>query len=283
MRVGILGLGSAGRRHGRNALALGHEVIAYDPRCVGRLPVNDDWCGKVSFAPSASALLTSQLDSLIICTPPAQHALDTMAALEYGLRLILVEKPFTLSVEAALVVCEGAYKVKAVLGCAFMLRAHPALLKAQGFKFAVGRIQEAKFVCRWQPKPSTYAWAGVIQETCHEIDLAIAICGPATLKQVFQADDRRYAWLQLQHHAGTMSELNLTARPETEYLRWFDLTGPGQRTYYDDLEDMAVMDQCYVDELRAFLSGKPLCSWQQAIQTVQIVEEAEKMAALVGR
>lgn len=91
-KVLILGYGRAGKRWGDICLARGYTVMAYDP-------VAKDYPAQITPFPqglkSASrlGLVFSQLDFVIICTPPNQHLDDISLLLELGVVDILCEKP----------------------------------------------------------------------------------------------------------------------------------------------------------------------------------------------
>lgn len=109
MKVGIVGLGRLGKRHAENLLKRidGAELVA------GASPVLEERkyaesLGLKSYESLEALLLHPELDAVILVTPTALHAEQSILVLESGKHLF-VEKPLALNVED----CEKVEKVYA--------------------------------------------------------------------------------------------------------------------------------------------------------------------------
>jgi lactate dehydrogenase-like 2-hydroxyacid dehydrogenase len=63
MRIGILGYGSIGSRHGRNLTALGHKIIIHDPSMADSLP---------------KGVVIEKSDAVVIASPTSEHLNDML-------------------------------------------------------------------------------------------------------------------------------------------------------------------------------------------------------------
>ena len=75
MRIAVLGLGSAGRRHALNVLGLGHEAVGFDPQA-GDVP----GISRVGSADDA----VGQADLVVVASPSSLHAKQALLALSAG-------------------------------------------------------------------------------------------------------------------------------------------------------------------------------------------------------
>jgi predicted dehydrogenase len=107
IRVGIIGFGNAGR-------LIHAPLLAHTPGFVvaavasGRGDAVREALPDVAVYDDAEAMLASpDLDLIIVATPPDSHAHWAIAALNAG-KQVLVEKPFTVTVEEAVAVAEAA-------------------------------------------------------------------------------------------------------------------------------------------------------------------------------
>ena len=124
LRVGVLGLGSMGRHHVRNARNTeGFELVAVaDP--------GGDRFGVAGYLPvleSVSAMIEVGIDAAIVAVPTVFHEEAALALAEAGVHT-LVEKPLAASVEAGQRVAE-AFKSAGLVGAVgYVERCNPALL-----------------------------------------------------------------------------------------------------------------------------------------------------------
>jgi predicted dehydrogenase len=185
MRVAVLGLGSIGARHARNLLALGHEVIGFDPRPG---TTGEDWVR----APSMDEAL-SEAQAAIVATPNSLHGEHALLALDHGLP-VLVEKPMTVDPRGAdrLVAVSGARGITCAV--AMNLRFHPGILALRELvstgslgKIRFARVSFGSDLRGWRPgtdyRTSYSARAdlggGIVRDSVHELDYLTWILGPA--------------------------------------------------------------------------------------------------------
>src|SRR6476661_2303461 len=119
MRVAVIGLGSAGARHARILLELGHEVVGFDPAA----PPHED----IELSDTLDAAI-GRADAVIVASPNSLHAEQALAALELR-KPVLVEKPLAVTVVDAERVTAAAERTGAVCGVAMNLRFHPGVLE----------------------------------------------------------------------------------------------------------------------------------------------------------
>src|SRR5947209_2628537 len=117
MRVAVVGLGSAGSRHARLLLELGHDVVGFDP-AVSAPP------GVTQVESLVDAIARS--DAIVVASPSSLHAEQAIAALAQGTH-VLVEKPLATTAADAERVVEAAERASVVCGVAMNLRFHPGL------------------------------------------------------------------------------------------------------------------------------------------------------------
>jgi predicted dehydrogenase len=244
VRVGVIGCGSIGRRHIRNILSLGHEVIAHD--WDSSLILRRDWPLNATFTKSFPDALT--VDALLICTPAATHAQVARRALGHSYcGPAFVEKPLALSVDECAVFREWPSPVTMV---GYNLRFQPT---ARFFK-SVGGWTAGAFYCECD----NGKYGNDIFELSHEIDLALWL-GVKPMPWGLHGHAERY-WRQWQvwNEQGT----GLTA----------DFHAPD-----------ALGEQMYVDELAHFLDCAQkniptITPFADGIRVVQVCEQALAMA-----
>lgn len=96
-RAGIIGCGGIGRKHAAAfALIESIELVAgADPSDVRR--ADYEALGVKRFYETADEMLASETLQLVaVCTPPTEHAANTIAAAEAGVRGIICEKPMAM-------------------------------------------------------------------------------------------------------------------------------------------------------------------------------------------
>jgi len=175
LRVGVLGLGSMGRHHVRNARNTeGFELVAVaDPGgdrfgVAGSLPVLD----------SVSAMIEVGIDAAIVAVPTVFHEEAALALAEAGVHT-LVEKPLAASVEAGQRVAE-AFKSAGLVGAVgYVERCNPALLEMRK-RLAEGQLGDVYQVVtrRQSPFPARISDVGVVKDLAtHDVDLAAWVAG----------------------------------------------------------------------------------------------------------
>ncbi|MER7003853.1 Gfo/Idh/MocA family oxidoreductase [Dactylosporangium sp. NPDC000555] len=115
MRIGVSGVGSIGQRHVRLLRDLpGVTVTVFDA-------VAPDLPGGIAVVETFPALLDAGLDGLVVATPDAAHAEQTVEAVRRAIP-VLVEKPLADSLAAAREVADAARRHKAPVLVGYVLR-----------------------------------------------------------------------------------------------------------------------------------------------------------------
>ena len=129
MKFLIAGLGSIGRRHFRNLVALGEKDFVLLRTRKGTLP-DDELAGYPVETDVQEALREHKPDAVIIANPTALHLDIAIPAAEAGCH-ILLEKPVSHSLERLEALQEAAEKSGSRILVGFQFRYHPTLNKAR--------------------------------------------------------------------------------------------------------------------------------------------------------
>lgn len=219
MRVLVIGLGSAGRRHAAAALALGHEAAALRRAAVGAdgIPVFADPAEALAWAP----------DAVVVATPTAEHLAGLRWAVGHGLP-VLVEKPLADRPDGVEDVLAAA---SAPVGVAYNLRFHPAL-EAIAAAVAAGRLgrllsaraEVGQFLPDWHPQEDYRAGyaaradlgGGALATLSHELDFVrwiageIVSCGGIRARvSALELDVDDVAELVCRHENGAVSSVHV--------------------------------------------------------------------------
>lgn len=270
MKLGVIGVGSIGKRHARNALSLGHEVCGFDVKPDASwedAPVVDREEDLWSWEPEA----------VIVCTPPNLHYRYASHALLGGNCHVLIEKPITANlVEAELLVAQATMHER-VLAVGYQLRWQLDDVLEIGWRKNVS-WESGQDMDRW---PSRYEKDGLL-EFSHEIDAAVYVNGWA--KSVAAKHGRFKTWEITLEHLGCTSTILLNPQ-STAYSRYAMVDGHEVWTF-----DPERNEQAYKDELQEFIdvcSGKSemgpmLCSGPEAVHVMRIIA-ASRTSAHEGR
>jgi predicted dehydrogenase len=128
MKFLIAGLGSIGRRHFRNLIALGEKDIVLLRTRKATLP-DDELAGYPIETHVEEALQKHKPDAVIVSNPTSMHLDVAIPAAEAGCH-ILLEKPVSHSLERLDVLKETAEKRGSKILVGFQFRYHPTLNKA---------------------------------------------------------------------------------------------------------------------------------------------------------
>lgn len=175
LRVGVLGLGSMGRHHVRNARNTeGFELVAVADLGGDRFGV----AGSLPVLDSVSAMIEVGIDAAIVAVPTVFHEEAALALAEAGVHT-LVEKPLAASVEAGQRVAE-AFKSAGLIGAVgYVERCNPALLEMRK-RLAEGQLGDVYQVVtrRQSPFPARISDVGVVKDLAtHDVDLAAWVAG----------------------------------------------------------------------------------------------------------
>lgn len=192
MRVGIIGLGGAGKMHlGAWRATEGIEVVAAcDPMLATRRWARSE--GLRAFTDPIEMVERAQLDIVSICTPPMQHAPVAIACLEAGVH-VLCEKPLTITTGTALRMLRAASRTDRHLLMATKFR-HVHDLRAARELIAAGEIGEpvafeidfsskVDMSTRWNSRRMLSGGGVVIDNGCHALDIVTFLFDPVSRVQ----------------------------------------------------------------------------------------------------
>jgi len=192
MKFLIAGLGSIGRRHMRNLIALGETDIVLLRTGKATLP-GDELSGYPSETDLTQALTRYRPDAVIVSNPTAMHLDVAIAAAETGCALLL-EKPLSHSTERMDQLQQAVKKSGSRVLVAFQFRFHPAFILAKRFisDGEIGRVISAhvhfgEYLPAWHPWEDYrrgYAaradmGGGVVATQCHSLDYLPWLVGRA--------------------------------------------------------------------------------------------------------
>ncbi|HLK10821.1 MAG TPA: Gfo/Idh/MocA family oxidoreductase [Candidatus Binatia bacterium] len=189
MRVGIIGLGRAGRVHldAWRAVPRAEVAAICDPVPAVRRSARAE--GLAAYAEPAEMLERAPLDAVSICSPPAFHAPIALACFGRGLD-VLCEKPLAINGRAALRMAQAATRGGRVLLLATKFRHVPDLAVAREL-VAAGEIGEpvafeidfssmVDMSGRWNAKRALAGGGVIIDNGCHAFDIVSYLFGTVT-------------------------------------------------------------------------------------------------------
>jgi predicted dehydrogenase len=156
MKTLIAGLGSIGRRHFRNLIALGETEIILLRSRRSTLP-DDELAGYPVETDLDEALRKHKPDAVVVANPTALHLDVAIPAAQAGCA-ILLEKPVSNSLERLDVLEQAAQKSGSKILVGFQFRYHPTLNKARELirAGALGKVLTAhahwgEYLPNWHP------------------------------------------------------------------------------------------------------------------------------------
>ena len=175
LRVGVLGIGSMGRHHVRNARALdGFELVAVADPSGDRFGV----AGGLTVLPDVESLIEEGLDAAIVAVPTVYHEDAALKLAAAGVHT-MIEKPLSGSVESGERIAKAFDEAGLVGAVGYVERCNPALLDMRR-RIAEGQLGEVYQVVtrRQSPYPARISDVGVVKDLAtHDVDLAAWIAG----------------------------------------------------------------------------------------------------------
>lgn len=180
LRVGLIGLGSMGRNHLRVLTALPgvHLAAVADPDAAALASATARF-GAHAFVEPMTMLAEADLDAVVIAAPTTSHLPLTLAAVRYGIA-VLVEKPLAATpAEADLIVAAASGFGAPPVQVGHIERFNPAILE-------LGRLLRAGWLStvyaitsrRAGPFPARIRDVGVtVDLATHDVDILCAIAG----------------------------------------------------------------------------------------------------------
>lgn len=292
MKFLIAGLGSIGRRHFRNLIALGETDIVLYRTFQSTLPDDDELAGYPVETDLVKALAHNPA-AVIVSNPTALHLDVAIPAAEAGCHIFL-EKPISHSMERVDTLQAIADKngVKILVG--FQFRYHPGLqhIKVLLENGSIGRVVSVRahwgeYLPGWHPwedHKNGYAaradlGGGVILTLCHPIDYLRMLLGDIAQVWCFTnseqplglgVEDTAEIGLKFVSSVTGSIHLNYIQRPAKHDL---EIVGTGGTIYWDaadnvvhtfQAESMEIntqlapegfeRNQLFIDEMKNFLS-----------------------------
>ncbi len=175
IRIGVLGIGSMGRHHVRNARALeGFDLVAVADPAGDKFGV----AGDLEVLPSVEALIAAGIDAAIVAVPTAYHEDAALKLAEAGVHT-LVEKPLSIDVESGRRMAQAFSEAGLIGAVGYVERCNPALLEMRK-RIQEGQLGEVYQVVtrRQSPFPARISDVGVVKDLAtHDVDLAAWIAG----------------------------------------------------------------------------------------------------------
>jgi predicted dehydrogenase len=185
LKIGVLGLGSIGLRHATNLIALGHNVIGFDPS-MDRQNLLIEKGGQVADKKD----VLSECDAVVIATPNQYHHTDMQACIDAGCH-VFVEKPVSHKTDGLNDIDIEAKKKNLVISVGMNIRLNPAIqyLKDMINTHKIGSILWGEYTFHaylpdWRPGVDyTKGYAadpktgGVIYDTVHGFDVLYHLLG----------------------------------------------------------------------------------------------------------
>lgn len=199
MKTLIAGLGSIGRRHFRNLVALGEKDIVLYRTHKATLP-DDELAGYPVETDLAEALKKHKPDAVIVANPTALHMDIAIPAAEAGCA-VLLEKPIAEDLSRIDALRRAAEKNGNRILVGFQFRYHPTLNKAKELIEAgvLGKILTVhahwgEYLPNWHPWEDyrqSYAarddlGGGVVRTLTHPLDYLRYLLGEVESLQAFQ-------------------------------------------------------------------------------------------------
>lgn len=175
IRVGILGIGSMGRHHVRNARnTKGFDLVALADPAGDKFGV----AGDLAVLPDVDALIAEGVDAAIVAVPTVFHEEAALKLAEAGVHA-LVEKPLSFSVESGERIAKAFSDAGLIGAVGYVERCNPALLEMRR-RIRDGQLGEVYQIItrRQSPFPARIADVGVVKDLAtHDVDLAAWVSG----------------------------------------------------------------------------------------------------------
>jgi predicted dehydrogenase len=269
MRVGLVGLGSIGRRHLGNLLALGADVVAMD--------VSTEAIEKARAAyPHArygDSLPFSGLDALVIATPLDSHLAWVEEAVARRLPFF-VEKPLG-TLEQVPRWRELAALDLPVNQVGYNLRFQSTAQHMRSLRPVGGKLSSYCDMATW---PGTARDGDPLLEMSHEIDLALWFGAEGGVGRCRK------------HHGGridvSLGKWSVTLHPRAGgYHRGWEVVGPdGMKVRASARRPQALGTSMYSAEMAHFLDcvrdGTPtICPLADGLKVLEVCRQIERVAA----
>lgn len=255
MRFLIAGLGSIGRRHLRNLLALGERDIVLYRTHRSTLP-DDELAGFPTETDLHRALERYRPDAVIVANPTALHLEVAIPAAQAGCHLLL-EKPIAHDLQGVDALRRAVQEQGVRVLAGFQFRFHPTLRQVKAWLEA-GAIARPLFVrAHWgEYLPDWHPWedyrqsyaaradlgGGVVRTLCHPLDYLRFLLGEAEVTwaatghlsdlELQGVEDTAEITLRFVAGAWGSVHLNYHQRPPAHWLEVLGTEGTIRWDYY---------------------------------------------------
>ena len=278
MKFLIAGLGSIGRRHMRNLIALGEkDIVLYRTRKT-TMP-EDDLAGFPQETDLQAALEKHKPDAVIVSNPTSLHLDVAIPAAEAGCSLLL-EKPLSHSMDR-IDELESALKKgggRVVVG--FQFRFHPGMMKAKQLisDGEIGRVISAhvhfgEYLPAWHPWEDYrqgYAaradmGGGVVLTQCHSLDYLPWLVGKVESVWGFTAklsdlevdvEDTAKIGLRFENSALGSIHLDYNQQPPAHYFEVVGTKGSLQWNLADGATQIYRAERSHIDNVGEVEGGE---------------------------
>lgn len=274
MRFIVLGAGSIGRRHLKNLLGMGHEVVAVfdpDPQKLGTVRRLAS-CGVVT--DDEAQAFGCEADAAIVCSPNSFHIPQAREALRRDLH-VFIEKPLSHSLEGTDALAADAAKVKRIVLIGCNLRFCPSLLLVKRLldEGRIGKPLAARAHCGyylpyWRPDidyrngygARQAAGGGILLDSIHEFDYLRWLLGEVV--EVFC-------------YAGKASTLEIDTEDNADVLLRL-ASGVGVNLHLDYLQ-RTYRRSC------EFIGEEGLIAWDYIAEKVTLYEKEDRLCKVFQR
>jgi predicted dehydrogenase len=285
MRLVIIGHGSIGKRHHRNAVSLGvpeSAIKIVDPA--------------MTVASSLKKALASRPDAVCICTPLRTHYEIAQKVLTQTTASLFVEKPLCAEIDQARELVELAQGRVAQVGYCWrfhrtVISAMDDIRKALQSGKRPTHLKLTCHSCRSLWPGLAYTYGDVIYEASHEIDLALHFLGASCVK--FASVEQSSALISLSASRKDEDDLDIdcdlkyVSHPDQERrvinVRWND----GTVSAYNLRKPPSAIAPMYIAELKDFFlsvasrkQSTRAASFADGARVVEIINHAEEKNVL---
>lgn len=184
MRVGLIGAGLQGHRRAPVIHSFpGTELVVVSAAHKESAQALASKFGCEAAVGWESVVRRSDIDIIVVCTPPDLHAKISISAMESG-KHVLCEKPLARTIQEAEAMVKAAKANNVVLKCGFNHRYHPAIQKAkklldEGVLGKTYLIRARYGICgrpgyerEWRANPEIAAGGQLMEQGIHVVDLS---------------------------------------------------------------------------------------------------------------
>ncbi len=313
MKIGIIGLGSIGKRHVSHLINLGFEDIVALRTKKGEVKNLPPELLSVQEVYDEDEFYAHDIDGLIISNPTSLHVKYALPTLKKGAK-VFIEKPVAHDLHTAQALIPYANQL--IIGYCMRFSEHVSRIRRFLSQGKLGKLYKASFYRSFYlPKWHPYAdyrneytarkdlGGGVIRTLSHEIDLMHYLFGqPINVTGVvdkisdleIDTDDFCFFTCKMKNGARINFELDFLS---PDYVNRIEIIGEFGKLVFDENTidfssyngekdlvakyDQNLFDRMYEDQMKDFInfieiSESKNCRLQDSISALEIIEKVEK-------